>query len=61
MKKKVLTILLSLTTVGIMIYLYFICNAIFIEKNTESLPLYITGISVCAGFMAVLLIVNLKK
>jgi|GEM_PF-5052330 len=61
MKKNVLTVLLSLVTVGILICLFLICNAIFIEKNTEMLHLYILGISVFAGFMVVLLIMNLKN
>ena len=61
MKKNVFTVLLSIVTVGILICLFFIYNAIFIEKNTETLPLYIVGISVFAGFMVVLLILNLKN
>jgi hypothetical protein len=61
MKKKVLTILLVLATVGVLIFAYLVYDAILIEKNTESLPLLLSGLSICFGFSTTLLVFSLKN
>ena len=60
MKKKVLTVVLVLATVGVLIFAYLVYDAILIEKNTVSLPLLLSGLSICFGFSATLLVFSLK-
>ena len=61
MKKKVLTVVLVLATVGVLIFAYLVYDAILIEKNTVSLPLLLSGLSVCSGLSATLLVFSLKN